>query len=180
MNEIWKPIKGYEGLYEISNYGSVKSVRRVPELIRKPNVMKGYHCIALQKDKRVKVFRIHRLVAETFICEQPGEEYQINHKDGNKANNHVDNLEWVTAKQNTRHAIATGLRKPYSEERRRKISVTSKRMWRDPEYRRAQSEHTQSLWDDPERRKQRTEKITAGIHASKSERYLRNRTSEGM
>lgn len=190
MEEIWKPIKGYENRYEVSNMGRVKSydiVRHcvssmgkeftitLPGRIRKPNIMKGYHCIALIRDGNVKVVKIHRLVAETFISECPGPEYQINHKDGNKGNNCVDNLEWVTPKENTQHAFRTGLRKPLSLERRRAISEWSANKWKDPEYREFQSDHMHSIWNNPEYKKRRTEAITNGIHASKSKRYLRNR-----
>lgn len=188
--ELWKPIKGYEGLYEVSNMGRIKSVehdvfnphvlgngctRKVPERIRKPNIMKGYHCIALIRDKSAKVYRIHRLVAEAFIGNQPGPEYQINHIDGDKSNNRVENLEWVTPRENTIHAIRTGLIKPKSEEQKKQFSEYLRRKWKDSEYRKAQSERISAVWKGPERRKQRTEMIVNGIHNSNAERYVQNR-----
>lgn len=190
MEEIWKPIKGYENRYEVSSMGRVRSydvVRHcvssigkeftitLPGRIRKPNVMKGYHCIALIRDGNVKVVKIHRLVAEAFISECPGPEYQINHKDGNKGNNCVDNLEWVTPKENTQHAFRTGLRGSPTPETRRKVGAASKRAWQNPEYRKVQIDAQYSHWNNPENKKRRTEAITNGIHASKSKRYLRNR-----
>lgn len=117
-DEVWKPISGWEGIYEISNYGRVKSLERmtstgnrgVPERIRKPNIMKGYHCVTLRYDRKVKVYRIHRLVIEAFGEAQPTIEHQVNHIDGDKSNNCIWNLEWVTPKENTDHAFNTGLR----------------------------------------------------------------------
>lgn len=165
--EVWLPIKGYEGLYEISSFGRVKSVEHkvahpsvlgnggmmtVRERMRRPNIMKGYHCIALKADGKTKVYRIHRLVAEHFISAQPTPEHQINHIDGDKSNNHVSNLEWVLPVENTRHAIRNGLRKPPSEETKRKMGEASKRMWQDDDFRANYSEMMVARWKDPEYR----------------------------
>lgn len=160
--EEWRDIDGYEGLYQISNLGRVKSLERpcsgntrtIPEIIRKPNVMKGYHCMALIRGGKHKVFRVHRLVAEYFICPQPTPEHQINHIDGDKANNNAENLEWVLPIENTRHAIKTGLRSNPTEETKKKIGEASRRAWQDEEYRRRQSERMLNLWaDDAHRQK---------------------------
>ncbi|MBE6156988.1 MAG: hypothetical protein E7161_04530 [Firmicutes bacterium] len=104
--EIWKSIEGYEN-YEISNLGNVKSLYN--NIIRKPRIGKnGYYYITLWKNGKCKSKKNHRLVAEAFIP-NPDNLPQVNHKDGNKLNNCVDNLEWCTASYNVRHAIKNGL-----------------------------------------------------------------------
>ena len=86
MNEIWEPVKGYEGLYEVSNLGRVKSLnykRTKQEKILKPNITKAnYQQVHLCKDKKIKILYIHRLVAETFIP-NPNNYPCVNHKDEN-------------------------------------------------------------------------------------------------
>ena len=109
--EIWRPIKGYENLYEISSRGRIKSVDRYVKgrygnlRFQKGGIRKttcnsrGYPAIALCKDGKYKMFNIHRLVAKAFIP-NPDNLPEINHKDENKENNCVDNLEWCTRKYN--------------------------------------------------------------------------------
>ena len=118
MLEVWKDIPNYEGLYQISNLGNVKSLCFGARNIRKSNIVKllhqspnnlGYHKVQLYKDGKSKMFYVHRLVALSFIP-NPDNKPQINHKDGNKDNNTVDNLEWATSKENLNHAITSGLR----------------------------------------------------------------------
>ena len=113
MNEIWKDIKGYEGYYEISNIGRVRSVSRIinhPKLV-KQNIFErllnldsqnGYKSVRLSKEHKSKKCFVHRLVAQAFI-KNPDSKGQVNHKDGDKSNNKVDNLEWNTAKENITH-----------------------------------------------------------------------------
>ncbi len=126
MKEIWKPIKDYEGLYEISNFGNVKILARnytrynyltkryniikVKEKITQGTINGGYRRICLTKNKVEKNKRIHKLVAEAFIP-NPNNYSYVNHIDGNKQNNYIDNLEWCTLYQNNTHAYKTGLRK---------------------------------------------------------------------
>lgn len=105
--EIWKAIEGYEGLYEISNYGRVKSLKR-KRILKQCLTYKGYCCIGLYKNNKFKSFLVHRLVAMAFI-QNPNKFPIINHKDENKANNHVDNLEWCTHKYNTNYG--TGIKR---------------------------------------------------------------------
>ena len=108
MEEIWKDIKGYEGDYQISNLGRVKSRKLqfgyVPkEIILKPvSTVWGYFRVGLTKNKKIKNFFIHRLVAETFIPNpDPTNKIYVNHIDSDKSNNASNNLEWVTAKENS-------------------------------------------------------------------------------
>lgn len=103
---IW--IKGYEGLYKVSPEGTVTSFKRGKIRILKPENSRGYLRARLYKDAEVKNFLVHRLVALAFI-ENPENKPQINHIDGNKLNNSVENLEWCTASENCRHAVSTGL-----------------------------------------------------------------------
>ena len=111
MEEEWKPIKGYEGLYEVSNMGRVKSLHYGKERIMKtPDDLAGYKRVRLTK-QTIKQKRVHRLVAEAFIP-NPMNLPVVNHLDGDKYNNCVSNLEWCTKKENTNHAIKTGLMKP--------------------------------------------------------------------
>lgn len=90
--EIWKGINGYEGLYQVSNLGRVKSKRK----ILKP-INGEYLKVGLSKNGVQKTLYIHRLVAETFLGRS---NLQVNHKDENKHNNYVDNLEWISFKEN--------------------------------------------------------------------------------
>lgn len=127
MQEIYKPIKGYEGLYEVSNLGNVKSFKHKQPMILKPKMIKGYPTVSLCVNGQCKQFGIHRLVAESFIT-RITDKNEINHIDGNKANNRVDNLEWCTHTENVRHAFRTGLiqRKPLTDEQKRYVSERTK------------------------------------------------------
>ena len=104
MNEEWRDIKGYEGLYQVSNLGRVKSFKdnngncREKILNYKPK-KDGYIQVKLFKNGTYRIFKVHRLVAESFIP-NPDNYPIINHKDENKTNNTVSNLEWCTQKYN--------------------------------------------------------------------------------
>lgn len=97
MEELWRDIVGYEGLYEVSNLGNV---RRDGRILRPQTRQHGYLSVWLYRvgDRR-KQFSVHRLVAEAF-CENPNNYSEVNHLDENKQNNRADNLEWCTRKQN--------------------------------------------------------------------------------
>lgn len=111
MKEIWKDIKGYEGIYQVSNLGSVRSLERkimhgdgkpytVKEKMLKPAITShGYQSVHFSIDNLAKIFKVHRLVAEAFI-ENPNNLPSINHKDEIKTNNAVENLEWCTVQYN--------------------------------------------------------------------------------
>ena len=117
--EIWLPIKGYEGLYEISNLGRVKSLPKVRgravtgEKILKSHVVNGYEMVMLCRNYKTFNASVHRLVAQAFIP-NPKNKPHINHIDGNKANNNIENLEWCTPSENMMHAYRTGLKTPES------------------------------------------------------------------
>lgn len=106
MEEHWKDIQGYEGLYSVSDTGLVKT--HIYNKILKPRIQDGYETVVLYRNKKNKAFRVHRLVAMAFL-DNPNNYEQVNHIDGNKRNNNVKNLEWCTAEQNTHHAINNGL-----------------------------------------------------------------------
>lgn len=113
--EIWYWIEGYEKLYQISNYGRIKSFPRNgtgKEIkILRPEITKdGYLRISLHMNDKIKRFFIHRLVALTFIDNYENKPY-VNHKDGNKFNNYFENLEWSTVAENNQHAYDAGLKK---------------------------------------------------------------------
>jgi hypothetical protein len=110
-NEIWKEIEGYEGKYLVSSFGRVKSMPNKvwnSERILKP-LKQTYSFIDLCVDSKVKKFTIHRLVAKAFI-ENHLDKPEVNHINGNKHDNRVENLEWVTKSENQKHAIMSGLR----------------------------------------------------------------------
>lgn len=120
--EIWKDIKGYEGLYQVSNLGNVKNLKRkvkisktlekykeIPEHILKPIKNKcGYLYVSLANNGKIKNVRVHKLVAEAFIPND-NKILQINHINGLKSDNRVENLEWVTCKDNINKAWEMGL-----------------------------------------------------------------------
>lgn len=114
MKEIWKDIKNYENYYEVSNFGRVRSKYRIIEqkykgknvkfvyksIILKPYLINsGYYVVSLSKNSVQKKFLVHRLVAEAFLS-NINNYNQINHKDENKLNNNISNLEWCNAKYN--------------------------------------------------------------------------------
>lgn len=111
MKEIWKDIEGYEGLYQVSNMGRVKSLMfrnnicSIPrERIMSFTIRSGYRVIVLRKNRRRKSQQVHRLVAKAFIP-NPNNLPIVNHKDFNKQNNNVQNLEWCTQKENVKWSI---------------------------------------------------------------------------
>lgn len=156
MNEIWKDIKGYEGIYQISNFGNVKSLDRyvfagnganhkyqhIKERKLKLNGGEKYIQVILCKNGKTKPFLVHRLVAEAFIPNSDNLPC-VNHKDEDTKNNNVNNLEWCTYKYNNeyngridkcKHKISQTLKgKPrnvkLTDEQRKNISDGAKRGW---------------------------------------------------
>ena len=131
MNEIWKDIPNYEGKYQISNLGNVMSLnfanKHFPRLLKLKNHKDGYKLVGLSNGQTGnKTFlAVHRLVAQAFIP-NPEHKEQVNHIDGNKSNNTVSNLEWVTPKENVTHAFVTGLM-PYTLKDKPQKANTCKR-----------------------------------------------------
>ena len=120
MEEVWKDIKGFEGLYQVSNLGRVKSLERyrsnhsklqkVEEKIKSTREdAQGYLLVDLYKDNKQKTVRVHRLVAEAFIPNIENKE-TVNHLDGDKSNNKVNNLEWATFKEQNEHFYKKNLK----------------------------------------------------------------------
>ena len=101
--QIWKDIEGYKGHYQISNYGNVRSLKK-DAFLMKGAYLKGYKIISLWKNGIGKMFRVHRLVAAAFIP-NPENKPCIDHIDGDRANNHADNLRWVTYLENNNNPI---------------------------------------------------------------------------
>jgi len=113
--ERWLPVVGYEGIYDVSDWGNIKRVGASSGAtigrILKPLITYGYKHVGLHKNGKHRQARIHRLVMYAFVGPCPKGK-QVNHKDGDKLNNHLWNLEYVTAGENTRHALNLGLRVP--------------------------------------------------------------------
>lgn len=111
--EEWRPVKGYEGKYEVSNLGTVKRVckgkgSKLGRVVRQNNHNSGYKTVSLWRDNRGKSYLVHRVIASAFLGEIANG-LEVNHIDGDKTNNRADNLEIVTRNENIRHAMNIGL-----------------------------------------------------------------------
>jgi len=144
--ELWRPVEGFDGQYLVSNCGRIKTIKKVvtigsnggkferPEKILYLGKAAGYYKVELCKDGIQSSHYVHRLEATAFLP-NPENKPCINHKDGDKLNLDIDNLEWATYSENLIHAIKLGLHKPVrfigkrSLENRRKISEHRKAYW---------------------------------------------------
>lgn len=120
--EEWKDVEGYEGIYQVSNLGRLKSLERIVhskkwdrreplKILSPPKLKNGYLLATLRKEGKSEKVLLHRLIAKAFIP-NPNNLPQINHIDGNKQNNNISNLEWVTAQENIIHAYTNNLMHP--------------------------------------------------------------------
>lgn len=122
QEERWVDIPGFEGFYQVSDHGNVRSLDRTivtkaghrctyKGSMKKAIVSEGYYRVTLSKNSDSKTYKVHRLVAENFV---PGmkDGLQVNHMDGNRLNNHYSNLEWITHVENLRHARMIGISEP--------------------------------------------------------------------
>jgi len=111
-NEIWLPVKNFEPRFIVSNYGRIISIggKYGGRKLLNPHLSKlGYYETQLRMKPIQRRVRVHVLVAETFLVKPNIENVCVNHKDGNKLNNHVSNLEWITLGENIKHAVTNGL-----------------------------------------------------------------------
>lgn len=112
MEEIWKDIEGFEGLYQVNNLGRIKALKKLSkgngrnqskliwrkERLLKPNISGFYFMVKLSKNEESKSFTLHRLIAQSFLGDHPG--MNVDHKDNNQLNNNIENLQWITSREN--------------------------------------------------------------------------------
>lgn len=121
--EIWLPIEGTNSKYYVSNKGHIMTKRQRKGVIALTKQKTGYYYAMIEIDGQRKNCRVHRLVAMAFIPQPPGMN-EINHLDGNKANNCVENLEWANRSRNVKHAYATGLKRPHKWTYEEKMQIS--------------------------------------------------------
>jgi len=138
-NEIWKDVVGFEGAYQVSSFGRVKSLDRIVKRPPKGDLplkgkyikplmeKKGYFAVGLINHSIKHQRKIHRLVATMFI-DNPMNYPQVNHKDGNKTNNNIDNLEWCNNSMNIQHAYDNGLKKARNSENNLSAKLTNEQV----------------------------------------------------
>lgn len=133
--EQWKPIEEFNGHYEVSNFGRVRSMKKYRGLTCRimPQTKQhhGYHAVMLWMNNKAYCRKVHRLVAQAFIENNNGL-LEVNHKDGNHDNNAVSNLEWITHKANVQHSYDIGIKQPHrwTDEERKQISERNKTLCR--------------------------------------------------
>ena len=166
MDEVWKDIEGYEGLYQVSNLGNVRSLKYAGgnkvKLLKQYTDKKGYKRIGLYKNGKYKLYMVHRLVTIAFIP-NPNNLPIINHKDEDKTNNNVNNLEWCTYEYNNTYGTArkraseSRKGKTLSEETKKKISKTKKGKHHSEESKKKMSESHKGKHHSEETKKKMSE-----------------------
>jgi mRNA-degrading endonuclease HigB of HigAB toxin-antitoxin module len=106
--ELWKPLKDFENYYEVSSQGRIKRLRS--KILSTKALSSGYPCFSICINGTQITQRVHVSVAKTFLNDFYQEGFVVNHKDGNKLNNNVENLEWISVYENNKHSIDTGLK----------------------------------------------------------------------
>lgn len=119
LNEVWRPVSGYENLYQVSSLGRVRSCKS-GRILKLRETNKGYFRAHLSKDGHAKDYSIHKLVATAFLP-NPSCLNQVNHIDENKANNHVSNLQWCSCRQNINHG--TCIERTHQKQRKKVVCV---------------------------------------------------------
>lgn len=133
---VWKDIKGYEGCYQVNDVGEVRSLKSgEPKVLKTTLAGRGYKSVCLCMNGHSTRTYIHRLVAETFL-DNPENKPTVNHKDGNKLNNHVDNLEFMSYSENNQHAYDTEIHDRGERHYRARLTET------DVAYIKSQGKHT--------------------------------------
>ena len=107
ITETWKPIPGFESFYEASTLGNIRAFR-TKQILKTYTINSGYKCLKLCVNKNRSSHLVHRLIAITFL-DNPDNKLTVNHKDGNKDNNYLSNLEWNSISENIKHAYDTNL-----------------------------------------------------------------------
>lgn len=120
--EVWKPVHGYEGKYSVSSFGFVRN-EKTGKVTRGRQAGHGYRKVTFYENNvPISTAYVHRLVAEAFIGNPAGYP-EVNHLDGNRENNQISNLEWVSSSGNTEHAVATGALAPWNRPRKPIVAV---------------------------------------------------------
>ena len=196
--ETWKDISGYEGIYQVSSEGRVKScerdiyckngrVKHAPEALRTPVNVHGYLYCELWNNAKHKRYAVHRLVASAFIP-NPEDKPAVNHINGTKTDNRVENLEWCTYSENNIHAFGMGLMEAYdrsgannpmygkhqSDEAKRKIADVHKGLKHSEETKKKMSETRSGVKFTKEH------KVNLGKSVSKSKKGCRLIVKDGM
>lgn len=121
MNELWRNIDGYKGVYQVSSFGRIRSYKYNSSRILKPRINRqGYLYINLCEEGKYKSFTIHRIVSKAFLGKSS---LTVNHKNGNKLNNCIENLEWISQQENTNHAKFNNLLAKGEKNGKSKLSI---------------------------------------------------------
>jgi hypothetical protein len=132
-NEKWKPVRGFESLYAVSDRGRVRSMHKYGRpakggILAQQSNRKGYERVCLTGHGRHFTVVVHRLVLDAFVGPQPTPKHETNHKNGRKPDNRVENLEWVTPVENNAHSVANGFWHPHLGEQHGRHKLTAEQV----------------------------------------------------